>query len=169
MTHLFARCAFTLCIVGGCLGLWLTHQSPTNNAFTASNKGHYVLAATLLQRDADKGNLNANTSLANFYKLGLGVAKDARKAVVLYGISAKGGDLSAMINLALMYRDGQGIEKNPTLAYAWLHLAHLSKSTVAQYYMSEMLEKQQLSAQLVPGIRKKYSTLANMPLPEAAG
>ncbi len=147
------------------MGLWLTHHSSTNNAFAASNHGNYVLAATLLQRDADSGNLNANTTLANYYKLGLGVAKDARKAIVLYGISAKGGDLAAMINLALMYRDGQGIEKNPELAYAWLHLAHQSKSPVAQHYLSEMLENHHLSAHSVPGVKKKYATLSNMPLP----
>ncbi len=155
--------AIVIGFIASTFAFYNIYHPPTTNAFIAANRGDYVLSVQLLESDANKGNLNANTTLANYYKLGLGVPKDASKAVALYAISAHGGDQSGMINLALMYRDGLGIEQNNELAYAWLNLAYLSKNPVAQLYMSEMLATQQISFHDVADIKRKYTSLKNMP------
>jgi TPR repeat protein len=150
-----------------CVWLFIAHQKP-DNAFIAVSKGQYPRAVEFLNEGVVAGDPNSATSLANLYRLGLGLPKDNQKAIQLYSFSAHSGDVNGMVNLALMYREGLGVKADAEIAYAWLNLARDKHSKVAQLYMSEMLAEHELSAHLVPQIKKRYSTIENMPEPEQA-
>lgn len=159
--------AVTLLLVLLVSGLYFgKHLKHTDNAFLAVNKGDYARAAKLLKRSVDAGSISANTTLANYYRLGLGVPRSYPTAAKMYWTSASAGNVPAMINLALMYREGLGVEQNSQLAYAWFNMARESRSSVAQTYMSEMLAENELSLQFVPKLKEQYSTLASMPEPK---
>jgi hypothetical protein len=81
----------------------------------------YAKAFNYFEIAATKQNLpTAMRNLGTFYRLGLGVKVDDKKAFEWYKKSAEAGLGRGMYNLALMYLEGKGVDKSETEAIAWL-------------------------------------------------
>jgi TPR repeat protein len=61
--------------------------------------------------------------LGLMYARGLGVTRNRRNAMKLFGQSAYLGSSSAMLNLGILYAAGRGVKHDDRLAYAWLSAA----------------------------------------------
>ena len=75
---------------------------------------------------AEKGDVQAQYSLANYYEHGLGVAMDKNEAVKWYRKAADQGDAQAQFNLGVCYRKGEGVAKDEIEAYAYYNLAGIT-------------------------------------------
>lgn len=91
--------------------------------YAAFEAGDYETAYKLLKPLADQGDTKAQNHLGVHYFLGLGVAKDQRKAVEWYEKAAKQGDPDAQRNLGDMYMNGHGVQKDDFKAYMWYFAA----------------------------------------------
>ncbi len=147
-----------------CISLIVEFKTrPAKNAFLAFAKGEFDVAAQHLNQSAAKGDSSSLTSLANLYRLGLGVPVDYLRSAQLYEQAARSGDTAAKINLGHMYRLGLGVQKDGHLAYAWYNLARHEGEQSGQLYMSELLAELEVRGHYVPEIKKKFATLNNMP------
>ena len=71
----------------------------------------------MLRKQLNKEMLvSAQNSLGHCYKHGIGVEKDAKKAVKLYEKAVEQESTSAQYNLGLCYEDGIGVEKDVKMA-----------------------------------------------------
>ncbi len=76
-----------------------------------------------LQARADKGDADAQISLAALYASGTGVAKDPAKATKLLRKAAEQGSARAQCLLGLNYANGDGVKVDKIEAARWLHKA----------------------------------------------
>ena len=76
-----------------------------------------------LRKAIDSGDDWSINDLGWNYLKGLGVEKDAEKAVALFRKAARKKDEHAAYNLALCHRDGEGVEKDLNESIRWLRLA----------------------------------------------
>jgi TPR repeat protein len=83
----------------------------------ALSKKDYAKAAAGLQVLAEKGDPRAQSNLGALYENGLGVPKDAERAVGLYQRAADQGLPVAQFNLAEMYLKGLGAKKDEKQAF----------------------------------------------------
>lgn len=95
----------------------------TTDPYTAFDAGDYETAYQLLKPLAEQGDVKAQNYLGVQYFLGLGVAKDLRRAVEWYEKAAKQGDPDAQRNLGDMYQNGHGVQKDDFKAYVWYFAA----------------------------------------------
>ncbi len=85
--------------------------------------GNYKKSLRWTKLAAQQGHLEAKGVLAYHYYLGLGTAKDKKKAFELFKFAADNGLPDAMCNTALSYLHGYGCEKDGELAFAYLKMA----------------------------------------------
>ena len=73
-----------------------------------------------LQKNAERGNAQAQFNLGDCYSKGIGVPLDFEKAVYWFTKSAEQGCASAQHRLGLCYYNGEGVPKNLEKAGYWL-------------------------------------------------
>lgn len=88
-----------------------------------------------LTQKAEKGNLQAQTELAERYYKGDGVAANPGLAAHWYGKLAEKGVANAQMTLALMYIKGNGVTKDNAKAVHWLTQAAEQRISMAQYLL----------------------------------
>ncbi|MDO4699407.1 MAG: tetratricopeptide repeat protein [Moraxella sp.] len=95
-----------------------------------------------LTAQASQGNYHAQFFLAKRLQKGLGVAKDAPKAVYWYTRAAEQNIAPAQLNLGIMYLRGEGVKANMAEGRKWLEkAAHLGDNR-ASYALAMIDEKQ---------------------------
>jgi hypothetical protein len=109
-------------------------------AIAAYDRGDYAAAATELAPLAEAGDAEAQFYLAYLHEGGLGVEKDAGRAVEWYRRAAESGHDRAQFNLGLAYQDGRGVERDETRALEWFAKAADQGFARAQYKAGEMYE-----------------------------
>lgn len=156
--------AFTVAIVVLLVllgGIAASHFLQSKTAIVALQRGHYKQAVEHLRKDAENGDIEALTMLANLHQLGLGVSRRFDMSVKLYSEAAFAGNVAARVNLGHAYSQGQGVTEDAALAYAWYNLARNSGSLVAQVYMSELLAEHRLTYHKVADLKMNYATINN--------
>lgn len=90
-------------------GLRLDSENPkySKNFTMQDSKPDYERAAYWFNESASQGNPRATATLAQCYRLGLGVEKDLIKASKLCKEAAEKGDNFAQLNYGDMFRDGE--------------------------------------------------------------
>ena len=150
--------AMLLVLLGGTTA---NHFMQSNTASVALQRGHYKQAVKHLRKDAENGDIEALTMLANLHQLGLGVPRRVDTSVKLYSEAAFAGNVAARVNLGHAYSQGQGVAEDALLAYAWYNLARNSGSLVAQVYMSELLAEHRVTYHKVADLKMNYATINN--------
>jgi TPR repeat protein len=79
----------------------------------------YRQAARWFLHAAKSGNHQALYETANFYALGLGVARNPERAVALYARAGAAGNAHACLALARHFRDGLGVAASASDAETW--------------------------------------------------
>jgi cytohesin len=92
-----------------------------------------------LKTKAAKGDAEALVRLGYYYKIGLGVPRDASRAFALFQQAAAAGSHTGILQLASAYENGAGTEKNPLKARELA--TELAKTGVpsAQIHLGNML------------------------------
>jgi TPR repeat protein len=94
---------------------------------------NYEAAAKWYRLAVDQGNLNAIFNLGNLYQRGeVGVAKDEKEAVKLFGAGAMADHAGCANNLGHCYELGLGVEKNLEKAFIWYSMAAIKDVAIAQ-------------------------------------
>jgi TPR repeat protein len=60
---------------------------------------------------AEQGSATAQFNLGKLHQRGLGIPKDAKRAMYWFGLAASQGEASAMYEIGLIFDKGKGIEK----------------------------------------------------------
>jgi len=71
------------------------------------------------------------TAWGRRYERGVGIGRDAMKAIHLYCEAARKGDAEAKYQLGKIYAFGTGVKRDRQLAHAWLYQAAQSKHVMA--------------------------------------
>ncbi|MGI9569889.1 MAG: tetratricopeptide repeat protein [Desulfobulbia bacterium] len=79
--------------------------------------------ASIYEYEAERGDANAQRSLAFMYYKGEGVKKDFAKAAEWFREAAEQGDAKSQLDLGWMYLDGQGVLKDENEAAKWFKMA----------------------------------------------
>jgi TPR repeat protein len=82
-------------------------------------------------RAAEQGDLESQFNLAQAYRLGLGVEKDASQAFMWLLRAAEGGLAAAQSRLGLAYASGEGAALDMVEGAKWLELAALAGDAAA--------------------------------------
>jgi hypothetical protein len=101
-------------------------------AKAALNNGDWATALKELRPLAERGDATAQQELGILYMNGLGVPRDAARAVQLFRLVAKQGDAEGEALLGSMYETGQGVQKDDHEATRWYRLAAEQGHTFAQ-------------------------------------
>ena len=96
-----------------CHGAAVQKSEPANRPALSANE------LEDLQRQADKGDVNAMYNLGWMYAEGSGVPKDEKQAVEWFRKAADLGNPAAMSNLGWMYANGRGVAKDEKQAVEW--------------------------------------------------
>ncbi len=91
--------------------------------YQALNKGDYNTALSVFEPLAAQGDAGAQAGLASMYYEGIGVQKNAKKAVDLAQKAAKKKHVIAQYILYHAYQSGNGVEQNNKKAFDWLLLS----------------------------------------------
>ncbi len=91
-----------------------------------------------LQKKAEAGDANAQSSLGEMYAKGEGVPKDAVKAAEWYQKSAVQGNAQAQDRLGVMYDLGEGVPKDAAKAVEWFEKAAAQGNADAQRNLGHM-------------------------------
>ena len=86
----------------------------------AYDAGDYAAAAAYWQPLAERYDLAAMRNMGNLYRRGLGVEKDAQKALAYYEAAAKRGFAPAQYAAALMHVSNDGVPYDGEKALMWL-------------------------------------------------
>ena len=104
--------------------------------------GEVEEAITLYRGAAERGDLRAIWSLANFFWDGrFGLPKDRNQALLLYEKAAAGGSPDAMINLAYALEEGVGVPQDSTRALSLLLDAADAGSPLATYNLGALAQR----------------------------
>jgi len=106
-----------------------------------SATGSPKLAASLLEKAAERGQAPAQYRIARLYEKGAGVAKDARRARAWYARAAGQGNVRAMHNLAVMYADGSLGQADYGAAATWFRKAAERGLGDSQYNLGVLLAR----------------------------
>ena len=88
-----------------------------------------------LIEEAEQGDMQAQSDLANRYYLGEGISQDIKQAALWYEKLANNGVAEAQLTLGLIYIRGEGIAQDNTQALHWLNLAAEQRLPMAQYLL----------------------------------
>jgi len=106
--------------------LFFSPISFANKCVDLMQNQDFYKAAEVCQKMADKGEMNAQFSMAVMYYQGSGVMTDMRQAQKWMRKAAQKGHNQAQYNLGIMIANGQGSELDLVEAYAWLKLSEVS-------------------------------------------
>ncbi len=142
-----------------------------NKAQILEIDGKYSEAAKLYQKEANKGQAEAQNNLGVLYRKGKGVPKNHQKAMSLYKKSAAQGNAQAMNNIALLYAKGYGVKKSYDTAEIWYKKAIQHGAENAQMNLDAMNKEMNSHLSSFTVIRDKngkvinaFSTPAEKPL-----
>ena len=107
--------------------------------FPATGYG-FDIGVLVKKAKAQLGNAEAQSSLGDMYRNGLGVEPDAKKAFYWYRKLAEQGNASGQSNLGEMYQNGKGVEEDDEKAVYWLRKAAEQGNTDAQSNLGEMYQ-----------------------------
>jgi len=88
---------------------------------------------TKFQKDAEKGDVEAQYNLGCCYYSGTGVKKDYAEAVRWYRKAAERGNIYAQFNLGEAYRKGEGVPQDSAAALMWQRRAAEQGDAEAQF------------------------------------
>jgi TPR repeat protein len=107
-------------------------------ATAAYQKQQYATALKLFEAAAQKGDREAQHTLAFMYRDGKGTRRNDAKAMAWYRKSAEQGYAPAAYNLGLMYAQGEGAKPDPAAAQTWFRRAAENGSVEAQVKLAEI-------------------------------
>jgi len=107
-------------------------------AIVAYQKQQYAAALKLFEAAAQKGNREAQHTLAFMYRDGKGTKRNEAKALAWYRRAAEQGYAPAAYNLGLMYAQGEGVKSDPAAAQRWFRRAADHGSVEAQVKLAEI-------------------------------
>lgn len=123
-------CKLPILVIGLALAACAPACAPAYNAerfktdfahgVAAYDAGDYAKAARYWQPLAERYDLAAMRNMGNLYRRGLGVEKDAEKALAFYEAAAKRGFAPAQYAAALMHISNDGVAYNGEKAIMWL-------------------------------------------------
>ena len=88
---------------------------------------------------AEKGDVDAQNTLAVYYNFGIGgVGKDAKEAVKWFRKAAEQGLDAAQINLGSAYETGEGVPQDMKVAVKWYRKAAEQGDSYGQYRLGAM-------------------------------
>lgn len=140
---------------------------PAENYIDSMARGQYTRARHFLEEQVLAGNPRSQNALANLYYLGLGGSVDFVGAANLYHSASSQGFGAAQLNLGHLYKQGLGVSKNAERAFAWYMHANISRSTWAEYYMSQISVELTLTPLQMNAVKERWrrlDTLVNEPL-----
>ncbi len=109
------------------LSMLMTHavaqEADLLKGFKAFQAGEYATTIAHWEPLAQRGNVDAQSSLAALYRFGFGVDKDAKIALKWYRLAADQGDAAGQYGLASMYASGEGVPFSDALALKWYTMA----------------------------------------------
>jgi TPR repeat protein len=120
-----------------------------------------------LKARADKGDVDAELSVANRYKTGDGVTRDLAKAVKYTRKAAEQGSARAQCLLALMYSNGDGVKVDLAEAARWFYKAANQGLAEAQYNLGMCYARGEGVAKNAVWAVEWYRKAAAQNLPEA--
>jgi len=91
-----------------------------------------------LMTDADKGDVQAQYTVADKYKKGDGVDQDYAKALAWYKKAAEQGSTGAQNNIGVMYERGEGVAQDYVEAYNWFKRAAEMGNVEAQHNLGDL-------------------------------
>lgn len=156
-----------VCLVMSLGVLHAYERWPTDNYIDAMAKGQFVRARTFLAPEADLGNPQALTALANLYYLGLGGTTDFKRAAELYHSAASKAHGAAQLNLGHLYKQGLGVEKSVERAFGWYVHSKNANNPWAEYYLSQLSVELTLSPLQMSTLKDRWlklEALASEPL-----
>ena len=153
MKHLTIFSALLLFLLGGNF-VFGDDDADYAKALTAFRSGNPGKAVSLWQGYAERGNIKAQNTLANFYAAGNVVEQDYVEATKWWRIAAEQGDSDAQQNLAVAYLEGKGIPKNIVQAYMWFNLSEANGNEVAS------LTKEHVQGEMTPAQIEEAQKLA---------
>src|SRR3982750_2697142 len=92
-------------------------------AIVAYQKQQYATALKLFEAAAQKGDREAQHTLAFMYRDGRGTKRNDTKAIAWYRKAAEQGYVPSEFNLGLMYAQGEGAKRDPAMAGRWFRRA----------------------------------------------
>ena len=111
-------------------------------AHNAYNKKDYKKALDIYTKLANKGDADAQTSLAYMYQLGLGVEVDHLKAYSLYEKAVAQKQPYALYNMGLLYDGGLGgVKQDPIKAHELFLESAIAGVPQAQYQVALQFER----------------------------
>ncbi len=116
----------------------LAWAGPEDDALAASLRKDYAAVLKIVKPQALKGEAWAQSSLADAYANGQGVAQDYAEAVKWYRLAAQQGYATAQYNFGLMYNNGQGVVQDYAEAVKWYRLAAQQGEAFAQHNLGLM-------------------------------
>lgn len=145
---------------------WYTRAAEKGN-MDAQRKLGMLYAFERNSLDAEKGDLNAQSSLAEMYYSGEVVSKDYAKAFQMFANLAEHGVLSAYCPLAEMYYQGRGTTQDNIQAFKWISLCiyyfhpeisyekelNLSNEIAAKMTPEQIEEAQRLASEFKPKVK----------------
>jgi TPR repeat protein len=85
-----------------------------------------------IEKNAERGDSNAQYKLGLVYDVGVGARQDLAKAALWYQRAADQGHVAAQFNLGLMYASGRGVPEDLVQAHMWLNLAAAGSQAAAR-------------------------------------
>lgn len=119
----------------------LSDVSDFEAGLNAFHRGSYLEAYYIWKALAADGDPISAYNLAVLYANGLGVERDARKAVVLYRDSADAGHAPAQFNLGMAYLTGDGVDADYKEAARWWVKAAEQKNVQAVFNLATLYTK----------------------------
>ena len=120
-----------------------------------SHQKKYVEAFPVIEKEAIRGNAEAQFQIGKMYELGYGTKINYKKAAYWYEKSINQGNSKAKNNLAGLYLDGQGVKKDLKKAYALYSQSSKQGNEYSQFNLALMY----LNGQYVKQDSKKACSL----------
>ena len=121
-----AGAALVRTLVAACIaiGTMAAAEAETfGKGLSAFNSGDYAGAYSIWLPLAERGDANAQSSLAYLYHEGKGVRQDSRAAAQWYYRAAAQGEPTAQSFLCRMHLNGDGLPRDLVLALMWCELS----------------------------------------------
>jgi TPR repeat protein len=136
-------------------------------AFGAFQRGLYITAFNLARPRAEAGDPAAQTLIAEIYSRGLGIARDAGKAVHWYAKAAEQGVAEAQFQYGLALIDGTIVAASNEEALRYLRLAADQGHALAQFNFAQLTLKLRPGAEGMKLAADYYEKAASGGLPDA--
>lgn len=113
-------------------------------------------ATAWVRKAAEQGLVAAEVRLAECYRDGRGVGRDAAQAAQWYRRAAEAGETSAQGTLGTMYAMGLGVERNDADAYFWFDLAAGADGPNQQKYAANRQQVgTRITAEELAGVQRR--------------